>query len=271
MVTEYSPVGSIELEQLSPHEELFELAKSNALASYKLCQLILDGSYDNTFTNSLVIRSLSYHSYELFLKGAILYKSEEIYKKCITHRADKLRNKFDELYPEDSNNLPRLFNVYNFTNDKELSEKAYETFDQFFRYTRDLKLKSWIGGGSFSALLYVTELSEFISIMNDIISKIQSQNKIKYYPVLVFKDEKSSWAVSFVDIPIHIVDSCLKDAFAKCQEAFEEFMQDEESLPSPSSMLTVVTSVEGRNATRVGVATIDTSFFYSPPNAQEDQ
>lgn len=84
---------------------------------------------------------------------------------------------------------------------------------------------------------------------------------ITLYPLLAHKDEGSSWGVSFVDVPIHIVEPNLEDALAQCQEAFEEFMQDEDALPSPTPVDEVAASDGGREATAVLVVDIDTAFF----------
>lgn len=87
---------------------------------------------------------------------------------------------------------------------------------------------------------------------------------IARYPVLAHKEDKSSWAVSFVDVPIHIVEPKLEDALAQCQEAFEEFMQDEDALPPPTPVDEVAASDAGREATAVLVVDIDTAFFSDP-------
>ena len=87
---------------------------------------------------------------------------------------------------------------------------------------------------------------------------------IKKYTVLINKDDQSDWGVSFVDLPIHIVNSNLEDALAQCQEAFEEFMEDESELPKPTPLEKVVASKEGREATALNLVDIDISFFNDP-------
>lgn len=87
---------------------------------------------------------------------------------------------------------------------------------------------------------------------------------IARYPILAHKDEGSSWGISFVDLPIHIVEPRLEDALAQCQEAFEEFMRDEAVLPSPSPVDAVAASEAGQEATAVLLADIDTAFFADP-------
>jgi len=87
---------------------------------------------------------------------------------------------------------------------------------------------------------------------------------IHRYPVLAHKKEGSSWGVSFVDVPIHIIETRLEDALAQCQEAFEEFMRDEEALPSPTPVDVVAAGAAGREATAVLVVDIDTAFFADP-------
>lgn len=87
---------------------------------------------------------------------------------------------------------------------------------------------------------------------------------IKKYPVLINKDEGSDWGVSFVDLPIHIIKSDLEEALAECQEAFEEFMEDEQNLPNPTPLEEVVASKDGREATALNLVDIDVSFFNDP-------
>lgn len=257
MATEYLSVGSLELIHLSEYEEYFALAKSYINASHKLCQSIIDGSFDNTHTNSMVIMSLSCHSYELFLKGSIIYKSQNVTK---SHRVDQLIKQYNVLYPDNRDKLPHLFNVTNLTDKEELTEEGFQCFDQSFRYTRDRKGNPWVGGQGFNASLYVTQLNKFILIMNELITQIANEDKIKHYPVVAYKNNESSWTISFVDAPIQITESKLEVAMDLCQEAFEEFMRNEEALPSPTPVDLVVDREE-KKGTVVGVVDIDTTFF----------
>lgn len=84
---------------------------------------------------------------------------------------------------------------------------------------------------------------------------------LKEYPVLINKDENSAWGVSFVDIPVHILEDDLETALADCQEAFEAYMDDEDQLPQPTLLDAALSSVEGREANMVELIEIDVSAF----------
>lgn len=84
---------------------------------------------------------------------------------------------------------------------------------------------------------------------------------IRKYPVLINKDENTDWWVSFYDFSIHISNANLDEVLQECQEAFEFYMEDETTLPSPTPLEDVVTSETGQAATALCPVDIDISFF----------
>lgn len=83
------------------------------------------------------------------------------------------------------------------------------------------------------------------------------------YPVLINKEKNSAWGLSFVDINAHVIEETLEKALKEAQEAFEVYMEDEDSLPEPTALEEVAQSQEGRKSSIVLVE-IDTSFFSDP-------
>ncbi len=84
---------------------------------------------------------------------------------------------------------------------------------------------------------------------------------VKKYPVLVFKDPATDWGVTLYDLPINLVDRSLEKALGELQGALEYYMEDEESLPEPTSIEEVVLSEYAKNASAIMLVDIDTSFF----------
>ncbi len=86
----------------------------------------------------------------------------------------------------------------------------------------------------------------------------------KKYPVFVSREGSGAWFVTFADAPINIVRPTLEEALAECQEAFAFGFDDEEALPSPTSLEDAIRSPQGQEADAIVLVDIDTAFFDDP-------
>ena len=92
-------IGSSEIEDFDNPERFHDLALAYLQVSIVATRQMVYGSFFPQFSHSRVVISLAYHATELFLKGAILWRTGE--KKRGGHVLQKRHEEYSRLYPEE--------------------------------------------------------------------------------------------------------------------------------------------------------------------------
>ncbi len=89
-------IGSWEMSSLSEPKRYFEYSKAYIQASLDICSRIISDNDRATWPNANVALMLAAHSVELFLKGAILIKTNEAWG----HTLEELNSTYHDIYTE---------------------------------------------------------------------------------------------------------------------------------------------------------------------------
>jgi hypothetical protein len=149
------------------------LADGYAEGAMVLCNAMAEDDYYPQYTNTRVILHLCRHATELFFKGAIAVKTNQIFK---SHRLDKLYAQYLALYPLDKYQISLPFPRAVFNPNEglfpELLDQYTRTHDQRFRYPLDNEGTPFFDAEPFDVLAYQTAIATFRHELNTMVATL---------------------------------------------------------------------------------------------------
>lgn len=162
----------IDIQRLPIPAQFFAFAEANIESAEILCANLCANDAGVSYAHGAVILSLTFHSCELFLKGAILHKEPvEQFSGNTGHNLDHLSKRYTNLFPgkkweldlpfrrdaTDLNGLdPRI--VEELKTSLLVREKAIPA-DQFLRYPTDIDGQPWDRLSGFEANSFLREIA----------------------------------------------------------------------------------------------------------------
>lgn len=159
------------LQHMTLPEQFFEFSLSYLRASTQLCISLAHATEGGSYTDGCVILALTRHAIELYLKGAILAKSEmdEADRSISGHDLDTLYDQYRRAYPNDVYALTLPFQIgdeksVDIDLDNEEVDRsrvnAWPRPDQLYRYPANRDFRPWDGAFAFIPGMFLVELEE---------------------------------------------------------------------------------------------------------------
>ncbi|MRW88425.1 hypothetical protein GJ699_00305 [Duganella sp. FT80W] len=151
------------------------MADGFAEGAQVLCNAMAAEDYYPQYTNTRVILHLCRHATELFLKGAIAFKTKQFIK---THRLDILFEKYQQHYPSANYQIAFPFPKSVFVPREglfpDILEEFVRTHDQRFRYPIDNTGEPFQDVEEFKILDYQSAIDQFRADLNIMVWFIES-------------------------------------------------------------------------------------------------
>ena len=160
-----------EVLSLSVPEQYFAFSEAYIDSACRLCTVLARSSNKATYARGSVVLYLSFHATELFLKGAILYKSPQNNIES-THDIEKLfKLLFKSNEPDFSGIEPDLIKQLKLEI-KKLNKN--NPSDQRYRYPQNTKGALWQGIQGFEASSFLLEIKQLREELNAISKQISN-------------------------------------------------------------------------------------------------
>lgn len=158
-------LGSWQSEHCDTPQKFIEYSKAFIAGSMLLCDKLIENPTESLYEKGCVVMYNAYHAIELFLKGAILYRSP---RADLHHMIEVLAKEYERLYPDNKYhwNIPFCVEVLGYDPaEAEIGKKKMLKEipqDQVFRYPVNKNKENWDGlfafePKSFSVLLKQVE------------------------------------------------------------------------------------------------------------------
>ena len=174
-----------EVLSLSVPEQYFAFSEAYIDSACRLCTVLARSSNKATYARGSVVLYLSFHATELFLKGAILYKSPQNNIES-THNIEKLYNRYLKIYTKKKYKFKLLFK----SNEPDFSGIEPDLIkqlkleikklnknnpsDQRYRYPQNTKGALWQGIQGFEASSFLLEIKQLREELNAISKQISN-------------------------------------------------------------------------------------------------
>lgn len=153
-------IGSWELDQFDKPKLFHDLALAYLDSSIALLREMNKGAISSSYSHTRVILSLLHHSIELFLKGAVLKAGSEV---KTSHNLRNLCDVYEMRFPRQEFHFYLPFDCIplGFSPDEtaKRKRKAFEQFDQMYRYHTDKNGNQWPGIAAFDPKTFLPELN----------------------------------------------------------------------------------------------------------------
>ena len=158
----------------TPAIQLLWLSNAYAEAAQLLCEALVEDQFTRQYQSTRVVLHLCRHAAELFFKGAIASKTNELPKN--THRLEWLHAEYLRLFPLQKHHIHLPFSAQALDSEPGLFPGSLEEYqrshDQRFRYMTDSSGKPFEESESFDVLKYQETVEKFGTELNHMVSRI---------------------------------------------------------------------------------------------------